>query len=767
MPDPMIALDPGGSAPTLSYQLPDSTSYAGRHYIVVELPAETFKPEVGAEGDGSDPRLIGSGPREEDLGVLLGPDVVALVEQPDGTVEVRSELPLGDSLKSLTVDDLRAMRREGLRPAVARSLAGTLALLAIPDSGGGTGEPSSEPPVSGPPEIPAPVVDILLPEEGAEVTGPVAGLDLFVEGTSSVEEGRGSVGEVEVRLDDGAAIEATQVDSGSWDLWRATVPISTPGVHELTARASHSLFGSEAEVVRNFTVRLVSTAGDDTSPPRLTITSPVDGTNLITSTETIQVSATGTAQDDRGLAGVSVDVDGAAGVSAQVAADGTWSADLLISGAGRHLLTARATDAAGNATESKVGVTLSVGAPRTLLRSYLALVESYRLSSFLGRYGAGRVIKTFSLLPGERTKISVKTWQRSTETAKAASSIVDSVTTESATEFADALESENTDKQTSADRNEWEIKGKVEQGWGLGRAEISARAAGGCNAAREEFGKTVTNVTQKHVAEASSRRDVTINSEYERTEEVGEETSLEREIANVNVSRTLNFVFRQMNQEFATLLHLVDVRVAFVRVYRPAGATQNEVDYREVRLTELPSLLDQVVVRERRADVEQRIMNALRNVADYVDELHDVTETVVPEKAGMPVPEAGYVRVRRGMTQEFRVDPDDPATAIEVPGVILSATTNVMRTEGVIVDALLGQGDGLDTYSHGLQDATVAGRNVDNDLRRQELEEARQRAKIVTEEDEEAAAVWATVHPVTPGGLSVQVGSDQDGEEPG
>src|SRR3712207_8730267 len=34
---------------------------------------------------------------------------------------------------------------------------------------------------------------------------------------------------------------------------------------------------------------------------------------------------------------------------------------------------------------------------------------------------------------------------------------------------------------------------------------------------------------------------------------------------SINVSRTLNFVFRQMNQEFITVLHLVDVRVAFFK----------------------------------------------------------------------------------------------------------------------------------------------------------------------------------------------------------
>ena len=42
--------------------------------------------------------------------------------------------------------------------------------------------------------------------------------------------------------------------------------------------------------------------------------------------------------------------------------------------------------------------------------------------------------------------------------------------------------------------------------------------------------------------------------------ETGEETVIERELANINVGRTLNFAFRQMNQEFYSFLHLVDVR---------------------------------------------------------------------------------------------------------------------------------------------------------------------------------------------------------------
>ena len=39
------------------------------------------------------------------------------------------------------------------------------------------------------------------------------------------------------------------------------------------------------------------------------------------------------------------------------------------------------------------------------------LVEVYGISSFLGDYGLGRTVKTFTLLPGETTTMSLRTWK--------------------------------------------------------------------------------------------------------------------------------------------------------------------------------------------------------------------------------------------------------------------------------------------------------------------------------------------------------------------
>lgn len=47
---------------------------------------------------------------------------------------------------------------------------------------------------------------------------------------------------------------------------------------------------------------------------------------------------------------------------------------------------------------------------------YFAIVEEYTTCSYLGDYGAGRTIKTFSLLPGEKTTITVRTYKEKTTT---------------------------------------------------------------------------------------------------------------------------------------------------------------------------------------------------------------------------------------------------------------------------------------------------------------------------------------------------------------
>lgn len=256
----------------------------------------------------------------------------------------------------------------------------------------------------------------------------------------------------------------------------------------------------------------------------------------------------------------------------------------------------------------------------------LLLIEEYRLSSFHGDYGVGRTLKTFTLLPGEKTTISLQTYKRRTENAKRASSILDSYSKESANDFESSVQREQSNRSNVAKSFSYHAEAEAEAEWGWGRAKMSGGVSGNSRSSRQQFSKNVFNATSKHAARASAQRDVEVNTSYEVRTEEGEETSVKREIANVNSSRTLNFIFRQLNQEFITILHLVDVRVGFYNGYPPAS--------REVPLHELDTLLGEVVLEDKRETVAKAIIGEIKSIvqqsqfANHGEFIQPVADTV-------------------------------------------------------------------------------------------------------------------------------------------
>ncbi|MEZ0074759.1 hypothetical protein [Planotetraspora sp. GP83] len=363
----------------------------------------------------------------------------------------------------------------------------------------------------------------------------------------------------------------------------------------------------------------------------------------------------------------------------------------------------------------------------------LVLVEYYQLSSFPARYGSGRTIKTFSLLPGEKTSIRVSTYKRSAESLQKTSSILDSTNTETESEFARTVNSEQSNQDNASKsfeyRAEAEAEGKATWGWGSASAKISGGVSGSSNSAREEFTKNLTNAVNQNTARASSRREVQVDTSLDVKLEQGEEQAVDRTLENINVSRTLNFVFRQMNQEFVTLLHLVDVRVAFFNGHAESRD--------EVPLAELDRLLGDCLLPDRVDEVGHAIWEELRAITDYRGQ----------EQPGFIREEpAGRTRVNPGFTSSY-TGPDGRKHT--VPGIILAADQHVLRTDGVVVDSFLGEGSALDDYSAGLQVQAVRGREaenqarqVDTQLRRLEAEKLKLALSIVSDNDAERAALF-------------------------
>jgi hypothetical protein len=391
----------------------------------------------------------------------------------------------------------------------------------------------------------------------------------------------------------------------------------------------------------------------------------------------------------------------------------------------------------------------------------LAIIEKHRLTTYLGSYGAGRTIQTFSLLPGEKTRLVFKTYKKTITDAKAASSILDSYTEDSANEFEKAVSSEHASKEDEKHSHEWHVEAEAEQNWGFVSVKASAGYKGSANSSREQAARNMANATQKHAAKASSKRDISINQATETKTETGEESGIEREIQNINVGRTLNFVFRQMNQEFITILHLTDVQL---------GYYDSSFGVKRFNIGEMDKLLDLAVApppyglepseqqawtAAARQAIRSRILDELSNIVDHQDQAVSFVEqrtiSSAPDGAGGTVvldSPITYWRTRNDMTSTY-ADPTSGA-AFSVPGVILAVTKNVMRTDGIIVEAVLGQGNGLDDYSQSLQGESVRSKKLENDLLDARNKRLQLAASILASKDATQAALFGKLFPPPP-----------------
>lgn len=345
----------------------------------------------------------------------------------------------------------------------------------------------------------------------------------------------------------------------------------------------------------------------------------------------------------------------------------------------------------------------------------LFLIEIYGVTSHLGDYGMGRTVRTFTLLPGESTTIRLKTWQSTKESIKESSSIIDSHHQEARDRFSTKIQQETTDKATKAQTEKWFAEAEAKGSWGFGSAKVKGGGSGEYQSGREQFARQASDTVQEHAQEASSKRELSVTSSSETTTEVGEESLVERTIANANMRRTLNFVFRELNQTYVTKFHLKNIRVAYT------NGRHNS--WREVSLAGMAGLIEDVVAPDKAAEVIQRILQIAGVVHDADDtritplELVTMTpdgqttvESVAPTADGSftaPSPQKFY-RFRRGpISQDEAVHPVD--------GVLLDVKETIMRTDSVLVEALLGETDALDDFAMEVQRAAATERTVAND----------------------------------------------------
>lgn len=469
---------------------------------------------------------------------------------------------------------------------------------------------------------------------------------------------------------------------------------------------------------------VVSFTGPPGSPddihPSVRINSPAKWAQHTGDWHGLTLSIGGTASDHprgTGIKSVEVTIDDDIGLYTEATPRhhswSTWTASKTIFSSGIHTITARCTDNAGNVEQDRIPITVTI-TPK-LIDTNLFLVERYRLSSFLGNYRIGKIINKISLLPREKTKISIRTFANSEKERELSSCILDSLTEYSSDDFEASLARENTDNQIYDESYKYCMATESEPGWGFGSCNLTSALTAGTISARHEFAKNVNNAIRNHVSMASARRDIQVSAECEIKAKSEEEEKLSTrcEIRNINHSRTLNLTFRQLTQEFISILHLVDVRVAILRREYIEDSRCLRIKYHEVSLPQLDAFLDEVLVkdeRELKQQVTEFILLQLCSILNY----NDVQRQFIEDKSfknamGEDIPGSNYLRVKNLLytnedlckedLNDTYADPDDPRVNIKLPGIIMSVSKNVLRTEGVLVEPLLGHIDTLDDYS--------------------------------------------------------------------
>jgi len=341
-------------------------------------------------------------------------------------------------------------------------------------------------------------------------------------------------------------------------------------------------------------------------------------------------------------------------------------------------------------------------APRILV------IEEYRVASYLGNYGAGKTVQTFSLLPGEKTTISIRTYEDRTESSTESQSILDSFSEESAEEFEQTLQEESGEDQETS--TSFGTSASADLGVDVNLLGLLGVDAGGgveaeadTSTTRHSFANSISSALEKHVSSASSQREVEVNTTSTASVSSGEEQTIARTLENINSSRVLNFVFRQLQQEYITLTYLANVKFVYTNGY---PETTEMVD-----LPELMNLLRAKIKPEHLKDAFAALMKPYCSVYNHEDKRFSFIERVTEEFTDCPFAKPGetfsYWRRARGLSDEVR--------GIVVPGVILNVTTSILQTPSVIAEALLGQGEGLDRHNQDLQRAAVEAAQLTNE----------------------------------------------------
>lgn len=346
----------------------------------------------------------------------------------------------------------------------------------------------------------------------------------------------------------------------------------------------------------------------------------------------------------------------------------------------------------------------------------ISIQLNFKMVSFLGDYGAGQTIKTIHLLPGERSTITMRTYKSNETVREQAQNVLDSFSESSADALQDTVERASSHAYGSSDEtsNSLTKSGGGGGSIGLNIGFLSIGGGGGGSkdtteasshvSATQDMVSNLTNSVDYHVASSDTLRQIEINSETTSRSTTESEESIVREIENINQSRVLNFVFRQLLQEYISITYLDSVSILYYNGFPESRLV--------AKLPDMDILLRKVLINEDAVKaVQNKIYKVLCNMKDYQDVTTGFIEKVSQSFANCINPEdpadtVTYIRKKLGLEQT--------AEGYTVPGIIMDVSKRVLRTASAVVDAVLGQGEALDCYNQNLQQSAVKAAELGN-----------------------------------------------------
>jgi hypothetical protein len=337
------------------------------------------------------------------------------------------------------------------------------------------------------------------------------------------------------------------------------------------------------------------------------------------------------------------------------------------------------------------------------------IIEEYTTASFLGSYGAGKVIKTMDLLPGEERTYTVTSFRESISTLSRAENVLESFNEDSTREMQNSIDNENSTSATDA--SAMTHSGGVSVSASGKLLGVSAEVSGEYNFSKNNSANRTANVNSvaraldRHVQNSNNHRELNVNTNSTSTLTERNEEVTVRKFQNINKSRVLNIVFRQLLQEYVTITYLSNIRVGFTNGYTE---TMQVMDIEEVQ-----TLLDTVVLAAHHADALGKILMhycKVRNHAgDYIPFIEKKTISYGDCIDGFSGTEIFYGKIA-GNLDTYTTG----GLSIPIAGVILNVQKHILRTDSVVADALLGQGEALDCFNMRLQDAEAMKAHLTN-----------------------------------------------------